>query len=78
MAIVQEEVKHDSLLVELMVSEKVKGEVRDQWRFVHVDVDCMRNYTPKELCELGHWLVQQGERMGREYKSNGAPRSAAL
>ena len=78
MAIVQEEVKHDSLPVELMVSEKVKGEVRDQWRFVHVDVDGMRNYTPKELCELGRWLAQQGERMGREFNANGSPKTVRV
>lgn len=75
MAIVQEEVKHEHLAVELMVSEREKHESRDPWRFVDLNVDNMPKCTPKELQELGRWLIQQGKRLGREFKANGAPKA---
>ncbi len=58
-----------------MVSERQEGEVRDAWRFVSVGMDGFENLTPTELRKLGKWLMQQGRRIGSEYKSNGVPKS---
>ncbi|WP_157669327.1 hypothetical protein [Chitinibacter sp. GC72] len=74
MAYVREEKYHETLQVRLMVSEKTKEETREPWRFVSVEFDSMDRITPKELRELGKWLVAEGKRIGREYKSNGAPK----
>jgi len=74
MALIHEETKHE-LGARLMVSERAKDETRDPWRFVSVEMDGFDNLTPTELRTLGKWMVQQGRRIGREYKSNGAPKA---
>lgn len=74
MALIHEELKHEYLPVSLTVSERVKGECIAPWAIAHCEVDGMERLTPKELRELGRWLVQQGKRLGREYRSNGAPK----
>lgn len=75
MALVHEELKHEYLPVSLMVSQRQKGEAIAPWAILHCEVDGMERMTPRELVEMGHWLVQQGLRIGREYKLNGAPRA---
>ena len=77
MGIVHEETSHEFLGVSFTVDEREKGSCRDPWRFVSLEVDSMESLTPKELRVLGKWLVSQGKRLGREYKSNGAPRAMA-
>jgi hypothetical protein len=76
MALVHEELKHEYLPVSLMVSQRQKGEVIAPWAMVHCEVDGMERMTPSELVEVGQWLVEQGRRIAREYKLNGAPRAA--
>lgn len=76
MGVIREETQHEFLAAELMVSERGQGETRDPWRFISLRVDDMEDLTPTELRELGRWLVREGRRLGREYKSNGAPRAA--
>lgn len=75
MALVHEESKHEYLPVSLMVSQRQRGESIDAWALIHCEVDGMQRLTPKELQEMGQWLVQQGKRISREYKSNGAPKA---
>jgi len=77
MGIVHEETSHEFLCVSFTVDEREKGSCREPWRFVSLEVDSMESLTPKELREVGRWLVSQGKRLGREYKSNGAPRAMA-
>lgn len=78
MGIVREEVAHASG-ADLMVVERAKNECRDPWHFVRLDVDGTGSYmNPKELRDLGHWLIAEGKRMGQQYKSNGAPKAAAV
>lgn len=77
MALIHEETKHPSHGVELMVTERQGSEVRDQWRIVSLSIDSFREeLTPRDLRELGRWLIQEGKRIGRAYKSNGAPKSS--
>lgn len=79
MSIVREEIRPPDIEgVELYVLERVGNEMRRPWAFVSLEVDLgAPDMTPKELRELGHWLIKQGKRMGREYKSNGAPKAKA-
>ena len=74
MALIHEEIKHESG-VEIMVTERESRETREPWKCVSMDMGFSENLTPKELRALGKWLIQVGRRIGREYKSNGAPKS---
>jgi hypothetical protein len=75
---IREEIKHNSG-AELMVVERQGNECREPWHFVRLDVDGHSGYmSPKELRDLGRWLIAEGKRMGKQYKSNGAPKAAAV
>lgn len=74
MGIVIEEVRCEDAAATIMVIEKVPGEMVEPWRIVNLEVDSFENLTPKELRKLGRWLMTEGKRIGREYKSNGAAR----
>lgn len=76
MGIIREETHHDELEAEITVSEKEKGEVVEPWRFCRLEIDSFEGFTPKELRQLGYWLVKEGKRIGRQYTSKGAVRSA--
>ena len=76
MGLVREEVQHDELPMTISVIEREKGEMTEPWRFVGFEFDNFERLTPPELRKLGHWLVKEGKRIGREYKSNGGPRNA--
>lgn len=76
MGLVREEVAHASG-AELMVVERTKNECCDPWHFVRLEVDSSGSYmSPKELREMGRWLIAEGKRLGKQYKSNGAPKAA--
>ena len=64
----------EGLVTKLMTAERDKesGEFREPWRFISLEFDQFENLTPPELRRLGRWLVQEGKRIGKEYKSNGA------
>lgn len=74
MAIVHEETAHETLLVTITVTERVAGEERPAWEMIGLEYDSFERLTPKQLRQLGKWLMQEGRRIGREYKSNGAPK----
>ena len=75
MGVVHEEVHHDFLDASFTVDEREDGSCRDPWRFVSLEIDFGR-ITPKEMRNLGKWLMSQGKRLGREYKSNGKPKES--
>lgn len=75
MAFIKEEIEHDELNVTITVLEREKSEASEPWSIINIEVDNFENYSPKELRRLGKWLIEQGKRIGREYKSNGAVRS---
>jgi hypothetical protein len=75
--IVNEETAHDEIQASIMVVERTKGEMVEPWRIVGFEFDHMDRLTPSELRTLGHWLVKEGKRIGREYKSNGARKAEA-
>lgn len=74
MGIVREDISHEYIDVTISIIEREKDEIRDPWRFARIEIDSFDSLTPRELRDLGHWLVKQGKRLGKEYKSNGAPR----
>jgi len=77
MALIHEETVHPDFGVELMVSERYGSEVREPWRIVSMSLEHFhQDMSPKELRELGRWLISEGKRIGREYKSNGSPKAA--
>jgi hypothetical protein len=74
MGLIREETAHATLEASFMVVEREPGETRRPWGFVALRVDDLGEpMTPRELRELGRWLQQQGRRLGREYRNNGAP-----
>lgn len=74
MGIIREEIEHDDLPATLMIVEREVGETTDPWRIIDFEFDHLQKLTPPELRKLGHWLVSEGKRIGRSYKSNGAPK----
>jgi hypothetical protein len=76
MGIIHEQTRHEFLPAEVMVDERGERESREPWKCIHLEVDNMERLTPKELRDLGKWLQQEGRRIGRAYKSNGAPRGS--
>lgn len=78
MGVIHERSRHDGTGCELLVSERGAGETREPWRFVSMEFDSFERLTPTELRSLGKWLQQQGRRLGREFKSNGAPRTPGV
>ncbi|HEY3525283.1 MAG TPA: hypothetical protein VGK47_03730 [Nitrososphaeraceae archaeon] len=59
--------------VSLEIDTFGKGEVREDWEIIRVEIDRMgfRNFTPDEMISLGEWLIQHGERIKEEYSSSG-------
>lgn len=76
MGIIREEIEHPDFAARIEVIEHVKGETVEPWKIIEFSMDGFDTMSPKEIRELGKWLYQQGRRIGREYKSNGAPRVA--
>lgn len=74
MAFVKEEIKHDVFDATITVLERESSEFSEPWNIISLEIDSFENCTPKELRKLGKWMVEQGKRIGREYKSNGAKR----
>lgn len=77
MGIVNEEITHPEFEgVTLEVVERQPGEMVEAWRIAEFQVSLRgERFTPKELRHLGHWLVQEGKRLGKSYTSKGAPRA---
>lgn len=72
MGIIREANQEHGVVVEVV--ERTKGEYPEPWRIIHLDFDGHYPVTPKELRELGRFLVKQGKRIGKEYTSKGARR----
>lgn len=75
MGLINEETKIEIAEATITVVEREKGEMTEPWKFISLDIDSMESLSPRELRELGKWLVKEGKRIGKEYKSNGAKRS---
>lgn len=76
MGIIHEETQHTDFGLEIMVTERTKGECREAWKMITLDIDHFQSFTPVELRKLGRALINEGKRIGKQYKSNGAPKEA--
>ena len=76
MSIIHEEVQHRTAGAEVTVMERVRGESVEDWFILSLRMDSMERITPADLCVLGRWLVEQGERIKREYTKTGKPKKA--
>ena len=65
------------LAVQVDVVKRQPGECSEAWKIINLETDGMERLTPKELRQLGRWLIEKGREIGKGYKSNGAPKSAA-
>ncbi len=74
MATVIEETQHEYTGVSLCVCQRDAGETIDPWRIIMIETDGFDRCSPRELRDLGRFLVRESKRIGRAYKSNGAPR----
>lgn len=57
---------------QLSVVQRGPGEYYEPWRIISFERDTMEFMTPRELRELGRWLISEGKRIGREYTANGS------
>lgn len=80
MAYVREETKHEDFPATLTVVQRrpETGECIPNWEFISLEWDGFQRLTPKQLRELGKWLVQEGKRIGKEYKCNGAKKKSVV
>ena len=74
MGLIHEEPTNEIAKTQLCIVEREKGEMTEPWRFISIETDTFESLSPRELRELGKWLITQGKRIGKEYKSNGAKR----
>ena len=76
MGIIHEDIKHPDFPVSITIVEREKGEGVEAWRVADLEIEFTgERFTPRELRELGRWLIQQGKRLGKSYTSKGAPRA---
>lgn len=75
MGLINEKTRNEIAETTITVVEREKGEMAEPWKFISLEIDNMETLSPRELRELGRWLVKEGKRIGKEYKSNGAKRS---
>ena len=74
MALVIEETQHEPTNVNVLVTQRQDGETHEAWRIISVEMDGYERITPREMRDLGRWLVRESKRIGRTYTSSGAPR----
>lgn len=79
MGYILEETEHPTLRdVSITVDEKTKDETREPWNIVSLDITFSSIRTPDELIELGKWLIENGNRIKKEYTSTGKKRKVVV
>lgn len=58
----------------VQVIEREEDEIYEPWRIIDLHLDSRSRLSPRELRDLGSWLIREGRRIGREYTASGAPR----
>ena len=74
MGLIHEETENSLFPMEITVSERLPGETREPWKIICLNWDSFTSLSPLELRQLGRWMMKESLRIGREYKSNGAPK----
>ena len=58
----------------VQIIEREEDEIYEPWRIIDLHFDSRSRLSPRELRELGSWLIREGRRIGLEYTASGAPR----
>ena len=74
MGFIKEEIVHPRMDVTIIVDEKAKGEEKEPYDIVSLDLSYGEIRKPDELIDLGNWLIDQGKRIKKQYTSTGKPR----
>lgn len=74
MAFIKEEIENEIFNTKITILEREKSEFSESWKIISMELDSFENCTPKQLRILGRWLIKEGKRIGKEYKSNGSKR----
>lgn len=78
MSLVKEEIKHEYLDAEISVLEKTKGEYFEPYEIIDFNSDSMKTYTPEELIDLGNWLIENANRIKKQYTSTGKTKKSLV
>lgn len=75
MGVIQERIYFDEIDIgnELTVYSWGEGVERDPHRNISLRVDELDEFTPEELIMFGGWLIEQGNRIKRDYNEKGEP-----
>lgn len=72
MGLIKETINHPTIDdVEITVDEHAKNETREPYDIVSLDISFSSIEQPDQLIELGKWLIEQGERIKKQYTSKG-------
>ncbi len=72
MGYIVEEIPHPIIRdVSVSIDERVKGEMKDDWEIISLEMrpDIIR--TPEEMVLLGEWLISTGNDIKSRYTSKG-------
>lgn len=78
MGYIKEETKHPDFDAEIVVDEKIKDEVCDEWEIVGLSISSFTVRTPDDLISLGEWLVENGKRIKQQYTPKGKKRKVVV
>jgi len=79
MGLIKEVVKHPTIAdVEITVDTHAKDEVREDWDIIDLDTSFSSIRSPKELIDLGTWLISEGTRIMKKYTPKGKLASKAI
>ena len=74
MGIVNEEVSCEVVDASISVVQRDSDECIEPWKIITLEFDGSERMTPKELRKFGRWCMNEGKKIGQQYRSNGAPR----
>lgn len=75
MAFQRQEVTHPLYPIDLAIMNQKSFEQKMQpWQFIVMSWDQNFVATPKQVKEIGRFLIQEAERVEKEFKYNGMPK----
>lgn len=75
MAFHRQEVTHTLYPIDLaIVNQKSFEQKLQPWQFIVMSWDESFVATPKQVKEIGKFLIQEAERVGKEFRYNGTPK----
>ena len=72
MGYIKEEITNDDFEFTIMVEEPAEDETVEVGEIISLSFDGnFRSYTPDALIDFGKWIIEQAERVKKEYNENG-------